>query len=205
MKERERISCLLCQGLVSIFDDDEDRFLTHMKTQHDAYFNLDFLRAACYMNQEEKDAVIDVIKNKKINNDFEDNVNESVELEETVKLDEVTKDKDSEDCFKTPVKDLANESPVVSKKRLKIFICNVCNKEFPTKFLDLANHKVTAHKMSKKESQVISMKHVRYDEILDDALPTVTSNKRKSLESAGFVSSRFDSMEPQKWAMAWCL
>ena len=64
MKEEktDQLMCLLCKGLVSLnlVEDEEDRFMVHMKSQHDAYFNLEFLKAACKMDKDEMSAVIDV-------------------------------------------------------------------------------------------------------------------------------------------------
>ena len=66
-KERtDQLVCLLCQGLVSLnfVEGEEDRFLVHMKAQHDAYFNLEFLKAACKMDKDEMTAVMDVMRVK---------------------------------------------------------------------------------------------------------------------------------------------
>ena len=82
--KRSKLQCLLCQGMITLIKDDEDRFLIHMKTQHDAYFNLEFLRAACRMDEDEKTAVIDVMKNKgeEAIEDIEELEEDIVELEE---------------------------------------------------------------------------------------------------------------------------
>ena len=52
--KRSKLQCLLYQGMITLIKDEEDRFLIHMKTQHDAYFNLEFLRAGSRMDENEK-------------------------------------------------------------------------------------------------------------------------------------------------------
>jgi len=168
-----------------------------MKAQHDAYFNIEFIRAASLMNDEEKDAVIDVMKNKVIDIvdvTQSDSIVELEEMEEDIhnisedihskvknvnvklpvlKLDEIQPAKEtSRESVQTPVP----STPKTMKKK-KIFICNLCDEEFPHKFLDLADHKVKTHKMSKKESQVISMKHVRY-ETIEETTNNLSSSKK---------------------------
>ena len=92
--KRSKLQCLLCQGMITLIKDEEDRFLIHMKTQHDAYFNLEFLRAGCRMDENEKIAVIDVMKNKSKETtcETEDIDEDIVELEET--SEGVTPDKE---------------------------------------------------------------------------------------------------------------
>ena len=197
-KIQSKLSCLLCQGIITIYHNDEDRFLIHMKAQHDAYFNIEFIRAASLMNDEEKDAVIDVMKNKVYDIDYVTQSDSIVELEEmeediqnisedihskvknvnvklpVLKLNGIQPDKEtSQASVQTPI-----PSTPKSLKKKKIFICNLCDEEFPHKFLDLADHKVKTHKMSKKESQVISMKHVRYERI-EETTSNLSSSKKR--------------------------
>ena len=65
------VRCLLCLGLVQLRNDDEQRlsmekFKAHMENEHRAYFDLEFILAASFMDEEEKEAVKVVIDAKDI-------------------------------------------------------------------------------------------------------------------------------------------
>ena len=158
MKEplTDQLTCLLCKGLVSLnlIEGEEDRFLVHMKSQHDAYFNLEFLKAACKMDKDEMTAVIDVMKAKDEQNALAKASENNIQRKNNTLS---TKDD-------TKNRGFSNKAKKVKKK---IFTCSIegCDKEFPDRFLDLANHKVRDHNLSKKDSQIISMKHVRYEQV----------------------------------------
>ena len=151
MKEEktDQLMCLLCKGLVSlnIVEDEEDRFMVHMKSQHDAYFNLEFLKAACKMDKDEMSAVIDVMRVK-------------------TQQSAMAKASENKGGTKKDIKNPGNSSKAKRVKK-KIFTCSIegCDMEFHDRFLDLANHKVRDHHLSKKEAQIISMKHVRYEQV----------------------------------------
>jgi len=58
------VSCMLCRGVVAYRGGDTTRFNNHMNYEHGAYFDIDFLLAACLMNNEERDAVRNVMSDK---------------------------------------------------------------------------------------------------------------------------------------------
>ena len=201
----DKLLCLLCRGMISLFvDKEEDRFLEHMKSQHDTYFNIEFLRAACKMDDDEKTAVIDVMKTKTVQYDNDEDEND-VDSEVSGAKDECgermphsTNLKKDDDCPSTPSeqKDLSKNGKTVKQK---IFICSIngCNKEFRTKFMDLANHKVNVHKLSKKESQVISMKHVRYESVFVNAR-LGAKNTPEKIVTAKIKTEKLDSVHIKK-------
>ena len=143
-------------------------------------FNLEFLLAACHMDGEEKEAVIGVMKkkveqvensNKLLAEDTEHEESRTVFNDEKVAIDEfkirkVTVDIPIYRPPSLPVRAPPSPDPAQQYVRTKIFICSHCNKEFPAAFQSLATHKMKVHRMSKKDSQIITMKHVRYDDIL---------------------------------------
>ena len=51
------VCCLLCRGVFNYKDKDSTRFEEHMQSEHGAYFDIEFVLATCFMDQEEKDAV----------------------------------------------------------------------------------------------------------------------------------------------------
>ena len=58
------VCCVLCRGVVAYRGGDATRFNNHMNYEHGAYFDIDFLLAACLMNNEERDAVRNVMSDK---------------------------------------------------------------------------------------------------------------------------------------------
>ena len=62
------VCCLLCRGMVAYRGGDVSRFNNHMHYEHGAYFDHEFLLAACLMNEEERKAVRDVMSAKKSSN-----------------------------------------------------------------------------------------------------------------------------------------
>ena len=55
------VRCILCYGTVSYKSQNSKKFESHMKNEHDAYFNLEFMLTACLMNPDERDSVKDLI------------------------------------------------------------------------------------------------------------------------------------------------
>ena len=58
------VCCMLCRGMVAYRGGDTTRFTNHMNYEHGAYFDHEFLLAACLMNEEERDAVRNVMSAK---------------------------------------------------------------------------------------------------------------------------------------------
>ena len=180
-----KVLCLLCNGLITLVEE-EDRFALHMRSLHDVFFNLEFLRAACHMDGEEKEAVIGVM-NKKVEQ-AESSNNLLIEDTEPEESKEVINDEKvkAEECrykmrkvtvdipiYRPPAVPSPSASDTAQKYvRTKIFICSQCNKEFPAAFQSLASHKMKEHRMSKKDSQIITMKHVRYEDIPVSSMET---------------------------------
>ena len=182
------VCCLLCNGLITLVQD-EDRFSLHMNSLHDVFFNLEFLRAVSYMDDEEKNAVIGVMKikldeeselsNSKIQQENPKDVfnEEDLKLSDIVQIRKVTVDIPIHRIHGTLSEiPLPTPAPTTEKSvRTKIFICNYCHQEFPAAFQSLADHKMKVHKLSRKDSQIITMKHVRYEN-----LPPVSEQNKSS-------------------------
>lgn len=58
------VCCLLCRGMVTYRNQDNTRFVNHMQYEHGAYFDMEFLLAACLMDDEERKAVRNVMELK---------------------------------------------------------------------------------------------------------------------------------------------
>jgi len=60
------ICCILCRGSILYFDETgNEKFGRHMQFEHGAMHDLDFMMAACKMNENEKKALVDVFNNNK--------------------------------------------------------------------------------------------------------------------------------------------
>ena len=63
------LTCILCRGVVQYKNNNKVRFVKHMENEHAAYFDLDFILATCFMDEDEKAAVKNVIQNKTVDSD----------------------------------------------------------------------------------------------------------------------------------------
>ena len=201
MEGARTVCCLLCNGVITLVQD-EDRFALHMNSLHDVFFNLEFLRAASNMDEGEKDAVIDVMKTKldeesksSENKSQQENSqvvfnDEDLKLSDIVQIKKVTVDIPIYKLQGSLAEIQSAPRAVTTEKsvRTKIFICNYCDLEFPGAFQSLADHKVKIHKMSKRDSQIITMKHVRYEDISDQ------NKSSPILDKPGRVSSDLSDM-----------
>jgi len=58
------VCCILCRGMIAYRNNDTTRFSNHMNYEHGAYFDMEFLLAACLMDEEERKAVRNVMELK---------------------------------------------------------------------------------------------------------------------------------------------
>jgi len=58
------VCCILCRGMIAYRNNDTTRFTNHMNYEHGAYFDMEFLLAACLMDEEERKAVRNVMELK---------------------------------------------------------------------------------------------------------------------------------------------
>jgi len=58
------VCCILCRGMIAYRNSDTTRFNNHMNYEHGAYFDMEFLLAACLMDEEERKAVRNVMELK---------------------------------------------------------------------------------------------------------------------------------------------
>ena len=58
------INCILCKGLVAYSKDDRTRFNSHMNIEHGISHSLSFILAGCLMNEEEREAVANIIEER---------------------------------------------------------------------------------------------------------------------------------------------
>jgi len=58
------VCCILCRGMIAYRNNDTTRFNNHMNYEHGAYFDMEFLLAACLMDEEERKAVRNVMELK---------------------------------------------------------------------------------------------------------------------------------------------
>ena len=124
---REKITCLLCRGLIAFKDRNQTRFLDHMKEEHNVRFDFDVLLVATLLSEAEK---VDLVgKNKE---KFEPrNAPTKSENVETYVIGDEEKITDS-------------------------FIkCKFCDLKVSSK-LDLKNHMVNVHRKADNEDKKIA-------------------------------------------------
>ena len=143
------LTCILCRGVVQYKNSNKVRFVKHMENEHAAYFDLDFILATCFMDEDEKAAVKNVIQNKSADSD-EDGIEEVTVTEIAVKTEVVPEP--PKETLKRERKDKPSEESFAKKAKVepttKSFDCHQCNDKFPNE-KDLDTHVQADHTKAK--------------------------------------------------------
>ena len=91
------VQCFLCDTFISL-KNGESTLQSHMNQEHNASFGMDFLYAGCIMNEEERDAMINVVEDRQPHSfieseDSQENGNDSIQESSEVEMEN---DKDEE-------------------------------------------------------------------------------------------------------------
>ena len=86
------VQCFLCQASIFYDKNDQCTLLSHMSSEHNAFFGTDFLLAGCIMNKEERMAMVNVVKDRQPRfvepGDFLRNDDVSIETDDSKDEDE---------------------------------------------------------------------------------------------------------------------
>ena len=66
MQPEGTVVCFMCQGFVPYNPENPVKFTKHMKSDHSAFFGLDYLLAGCRMTEEERRTVNEVVGEKEV-------------------------------------------------------------------------------------------------------------------------------------------
>ena len=58
------VPCFLCKAFIYYEKRDKTKLLAHMNSEHNAFFGVDFLLAGCIMNDDERVAIVNVVKDR---------------------------------------------------------------------------------------------------------------------------------------------
>ena len=125
---REKMTCLLCRGLISFKDRNQTRFLDHMKQEHNVRYDFNILLVATLLSEAEKSDIVETNRGK-----FEpQNVETKSENQETYLIVE---------------EENSSTEPLIE--------CKFCNSKVSSR-LDLKNHMMKDHaaKTDKPNDQV---------------------------------------------------
>ena len=61
------VICVLCRGSVSIRKGDRTRFFNHIINDHEVHYDMELFFALCYLDKEEKETFVNVVKTKNNN------------------------------------------------------------------------------------------------------------------------------------------
>ena len=139
------LTCILCRGVVQHKNNNKVRFVKHMENEHAAYFDLDFILATCFMDEDEKAAVKNVIQNKSVDSD-EDGIEEVTVTEIAVKeevIPEAPKETLKRDRKEEPTKEKVAKKAKV-ETTTKSFDCDQCDEKF-SHARDLETHVQANH------------------------------------------------------------
>ena len=139
------LTCILCRGVVQYKNNNKVRFVKHMENEHAAYFDLDFILATCFMDEDEKAAVKNVIQNKNVDSD-EDGVEEVTVTEIAVKTE--VHPEPPKETSKRERKDEPSKESEAKKAKVetisKSFDCRQCDEKFSNS-KDLEGHVQAIH------------------------------------------------------------
>ena len=80
------IRCFLCKGFVLYKDGDLSRFRAHLANQHGVFFDVDYLLASCFMDDDQKQAIAQpVLESLKRENSPQEEVKSVVKKEKSSK------------------------------------------------------------------------------------------------------------------------
>ena len=86
------LRCFLCKDLIPYNNNNKTDFTRHMNNEHMVDFGVDFLLAACLMEEEEREAIQDVVEDKfqigaKFNDDQSDDKDEEYNDDHVIEVD----------------------------------------------------------------------------------------------------------------------
>jgi len=58
------VPCFLCKAFIYYEKADKSKMMAHMNSEHNAFFGMDFLLAGCIMNDDERVAIVNVVKDR---------------------------------------------------------------------------------------------------------------------------------------------
>eukprot|EP00092_Neocalanus_flemingeri_P038497 GFUD01041908.1.p1 GENE.GFUD01041908.1~~GFUD01041908.1.p1 ORF type:complete len:319 (+),score=86.46 GFUD01041908.1:69-1025(+) len=140
------VCCILCRGVLGYKEKDSARFESHMQSEHGAYFDLEFVLAACLMDEEEKTAVKTVMT-AKYDEALEEAKEDEVEVdEEEDKLNVISDDQIKVEDYGKEVSISLEES---IPKAVENFTCSKCDATFASvKYVK--KHESIVHSVNKE-------------------------------------------------------
>ena len=82
-----RVQCFLCSAKIFYGQNDQERLRDHLRSEHSIDTGLDYLVAGCLMNDEEREAIVNVVKDREVGADTDESLEEDVVKEEPEKLE----------------------------------------------------------------------------------------------------------------------
>jgi len=81
------VPCFLCKAFIYYERSDKSKLMSHMNEEHNAFFGSDFLLAGCIMNDDERLAIVNVVKDREPSHFEPDTVESQTEETEDVTLE----------------------------------------------------------------------------------------------------------------------
>ena len=135
------VICVLCRGSVSIRKGDRTRFFNHIINDHEVHYDMELFFALCYLDKEEKETFVNVVKTKNNNGSVS---TESLLVEESNGLAEETSD--------------SNDKHEKDKKDNSVMTEHSCEKEVNESHGETTNNDSNDKKTSPLEPSDITSK-----------------------------------------------
>ena len=131
-KRPKTISCALCRATISVRKGDKTRFYSHISVDHEVHYDMDFFFAACFMNDQEKDTVVNLLSEK---------IQNEVLIDDTsIEENEISVCETSNNENEILLNDTSNdEEPPIEKIQTEVIIDDTSNEENEISVFDTTN------------------------------------------------------------------
>jgi len=112
------IRCFLCKGFVLYKDGDLSRFRAHLANQHGVFFDVDYLLASCFMDDDQKQAIAKPVLESLKRENSSTSQQEDTEVKSVVKKEKSSKAKSKKQKLEKPKvkKEKSSKSKKTEKK-----------------------------------------------------------------------------------------
>jgi len=129
------VRCVLCKAVVTFKNADSSKFENHLRVEHAVHFATNIILAVSLMDEEEVEAVINIMFSKAKQTELDeqkqeesDNKNVKIDEKMKVKKEKVT---EGEKTITEDSNDVTAETPKETEKKNKeMFTCDICKKMF---------------------------------------------------------------------------
>jgi len=132
------VRCVLCKAVVTYTNTDSSKFENHLRVEHSVHFGTNIILAVSLMNEEEVEAVINIMLSKvkqielgeKTENNRDENENGNISVNKNVKVKKEILTEDEKTTSEESNNEKAEAPKETEKRNKEMFTCDICKKMF---------------------------------------------------------------------------